>query len=69
MAAKTVKIWLDPEGDFLEVLLDPSKPGHFRETADDRIMEKVDDQGNVIGFSILHVSSIKAPAPFELALT
>jgi len=69
MAPKTVKIWLDPQGDFLEVIFDPTKPGYFRETADDRITEKVDDQGNVIGFSIMQVSSIKAPAPFEVALS
>jgi len=68
MASKTVSIWLDPEGDFLEVIFDRSRPGYFRETADDRVMEKLDDQGNVIGFSILRVSSIKSPAPIELVL-
>lgn len=68
MAPKSVTIWLDQEGDFLEVLFDPSKPGYFRQTADDRVMEKLDDQGNVIGFSILRVSSIKSPAPIELLL-
>jgi len=69
MAPKTVKVWFDPEGDFLEVLFDPACPGYFRETADDRVMEKVDDQGNVIGFSIMRVTSIKAPAPLEVVLT
>jgi uncharacterized protein YuzE len=68
VVSKSVSIWLDPEGDFLEVLFDRSKPGYFRETADDRVMEKLDDQGNVIGFSILRVSSIKSPAPIELLL-
>lgn len=68
MAPKSVTIWLDQEGDFLEVLFDPSKPGYFRETADDRLMEKLDDQGNVIGFSILRVSSVKSPSPIEFVL-
>ncbi len=68
MAPKSVKLWFDPEGDFLEVLFDVSRPGHFRETADDRVMEKVDDQGNIIGFSILRVSSIKSAPPLEVTL-
>ncbi|MEK6642451.1 MAG: DUF2283 domain-containing protein [Planctomycetota bacterium] len=68
MAPKSVTIWLDQEGDFLEVLFDPSKSGYFRETADDRLMEKLDDQGNVIGFSILRVSSVKSPSPIEFVL-
>ncbi|OWY70047.1 DUF2283 domain-containing protein [cyanobacterium TDX16] len=68
MAAKSVSIWLDPEGDFLEVIFDRSRPGYFRETKDDRVMEKLDDQGNVIGFSILKVSSMKSPSPIEFLL-
>ena len=69
MAPKSVKVWFDPEGDYLEVLFDPSRPGFFRETPDDRVMEKVDDEGNVLGFSILKVSSIQSSAmPIELAL-
>ena len=39
MAAKTVKMWFDPEGDFLEVIFDP-KPGFFRPTENDQVMEK-----------------------------
>ncbi len=68
MAPKSIAIWFDPEGDFLEVLFDRSRPGHFRETADERVMQKVDEQGNIIGFSILGVSSMRSPAPLELAL-
>ena len=68
MAPKSVSVWFDPEGDYLEVLFDRSSPGYFRETADDRVMEKLDEQGNVIGFSILNVSSLKSRAPIELAL-
>ncbi len=53
-----VKVWYDSEGDFLEVMF-KQKKGYFRETKSDQVMEKVDMQGNVIGFSILNVSSIK----------
>jgi hypothetical protein len=66
MATKTLKVWFDPEGDFLEVIFD-QKPGFFRPTGDDRVMEKVDEQGNILGFSVLRVSSLKK-TPLEVAL-
>ena len=66
MAEKKVKIWYDPEGDFLEVIFD-QKPGYFRETLNDQVMEKVDEQGNILGFSILRVSATKE-RPLEVAL-
>ncbi len=53
-----VKVWYDSEGDFLEVIF-KQKEGYFRETSSDQVMEKVDMDGNVIGFSILKVSSLK----------
>jgi uncharacterized protein YuzE len=61
-----VRVWYDPEGDYLEVIF-KKKEGYFRETESDQIMEKVDMDGNVIGFSILKVSSIKG-RPLELSL-
>ncbi len=66
MAEKHVKIWYDPEGDYLEVIFD-QKPGFFRETVNDQVMEKVDDEGNVLGFSVLKVSAVKE-APLEVSL-
>jgi uncharacterized protein YuzE len=66
MAERKVKIWYDPEGDYLEVVFD-QKPGYFRETASDQVMEKVDEAGNILGFSVLKVSSLKQ-APLEVAL-
>jgi uncharacterized protein YuzE len=66
MAGKTVKMWFDPEGDFLEVIFD-QKPGYFRATENDQVMEKVDEAGNVIGFSVLRVSALKK-APLEISL-
>jgi uncharacterized protein YuzE len=61
-----VKVWYDSEGDFLEVIFE-NKEGYFKETESDQIMEKVDMEGNVIGFSILKVSSLK-DHPVEVAL-
>jgi len=61
-----LKVWFDPEGDFLEVMFD-QRPGYFRETANDRVMAKVDDSGNLLGFSILKISaSEQGPLTIEL---
>ena len=62
-----VKLWYDPEGDFMEVLFE-DKAGYFRETENEQVMEKVDADGNVLGFSVLKVSSLKGK-PLEVALT
>jgi len=66
MAERRVKIWYDPEGDYLEVIFE-QKPGYFRETTSDQVMEKVDEAGNILGFSVLKVSALKQ-APLEVAL-
>lgn len=66
MAEKRLKIWYDREGDYLEVIFD-QRPGFFRETANDQVMEKVDERGNVIGFSVLKVSALKRE-PLDVAL-
>lgn len=66
MADKVVKMWFDPEADFLEVTFE-QKPGHFRATENDQVMEKVDQGGNVIGFSVLRVSALKK-TPLDIAL-
>lgn len=68
MAVKSVRVWFDPEADFLEVIFDPGTAGYFRETSDDRVMEKVDEQDSVIGLSILSVSSLKFVPPLDVAL-
>jgi uncharacterized protein YuzE len=62
-----VKIWYDKEGDYLEVLFD-QKLGHFRETDNDAVMEKIDSQGNIVGFSILKVSALSAQNPLSISL-
>jgi uncharacterized protein YuzE len=66
MARDRVKVWYDAKGDYLEVLFD-QRPGYFRETANEQVMEKVDAEGNVLGFSVLKVSGI-GEKPLEVAL-
>jgi uncharacterized protein YuzE len=63
---KEIKVWYDKEGDYIEVLFE-RKMGYFKETENDAVMEKVDDKGNVIGFSILKVSALKAE-PLSISL-
>ena len=67
MGEKQVRVWYDPEGDYLEVIFEP-REGYFRETEDDRVMEKVDPEGNVLGFLILGVGSLKG-IPLQVALS
>jgi uncharacterized protein YuzE len=55
--AERVKVWFDPEADFLEVIFSDA-PGYMRETENDAVMERVDLEGNLLGFSILAVSQL-----------
>lgn len=66
MERSAVKVWYDPGGDYMEVVFE-KKAGYFRETEDERVMEKVDTEGNILGFSIMKVSSLEG-GPFEVAL-
>jgi Protein of unknown function (DUF2283). len=61
-----IKIWYDKEGDYLEVLFERKK-GYFRETENDAVMEKVDEEGNLVGFSILNVSALE-DKPLSISL-
>lgn len=62
-----VKVWYDREADYLEVLF-AIQEGYFRETESDAVMEKVDKEGNIIGFSILKVSSLSQERPLPVNL-
>ena len=66
MASK-VKVWFDAEADFLEVRFSDAA-GYEKETTHDAVMERVDTQGNVIGFSILGVSQHRKAKPLEADL-
>jgi uncharacterized protein YuzE len=60
--AKRVKVWFDPEADFLEVTFSDA-PGYMRATENDAVMERVDSDGNLLGFSILAVSQVAKSKP------
>jgi len=66
--AQTIKVWYDAEGDFLEVLFS-DKPGYMRETDNEAVMERVDEEGNILGFSITDVSRIEKQKPLVAELT
>ena len=53
---KKLNVWLDKEGDFLEITVGKPVKGFFREIGND-MLERVDAKtGKVIGFSILNFS-------------
>ncbi len=64
---EAVKVWFDQEADYLEVLFD-TKEGYFEETDNDAVMRKIDQAGNVLGFSILMVSALKAKSPLSVSI-
>ena len=55
---KTLNIWLDSEGDLLEVGWSIEK-GYFTETDDERVLKRVNLDGEVIGFMVQGVRSMK----------
>ena len=67
LMADRVKLWFDPEGDFLEVIFSDA-PGYMRETKNDAVMQRVDAQGHIIGFSVMGVSRFKKDKPPEADL-
>lgn len=66
--ADKVTVWFDAEADYLEVQF-KCTPGYMKETAHDALMERVDADGNVIGFSILGVSRFTKEKPLQAELT
>jgi uncharacterized protein YuzE len=60
--AQQVKIWYDPEGDFLEVLFS-DKAGYMKETNNDAVMERLDEAGNILGFTVMGVSRLTKEKP------
>jgi len=66
VAAKKLKLWFDKEGDFLEAMFE-QRAGVFRPTANPHVMAKVDEHGNVLGFSMVRVSALQ-DAPLEVTL-
>jgi glycogen synthase len=66
--AEKVTVWFDAEADYLEVQFKHA-PGYMKETAHAAVMERLDLDGNVIGFSILGVSRFTKEKPLEAELT
>ena len=62
-----IRVWYDKEADYLEVLFE-KKEGYFRETENDAVMEKVDNDGNTLCFSILKVSAQQSGRPLSVTL-
>ena len=65
--ANKLKVWFDPEADFLEVRFSDAA-GYEKETNHDAVMERVDAEGQVIGFSIMGVSQLSKDKPLEADL-
>ena len=65
--ADKVRIWFDAEADFLEVRFSDAA-GYEKETKHDAVMERLDAQGHVIGFSVMGVSRFKKSNPLEADL-
>lgn len=61
------KIWFDPEADYLEVQFREA-PGFMRPTAHNAVMERVDEKGQMLGFSVLGVSQFRKYHPLEAEL-
>ena len=62
-----VKLWIDPEVDYLEVTFSDSS-GHMRPTKSGAMMKRVDEQGRVIGFSVFGVSRFQKNHPLDAQL-
>ncbi len=67
MTIKKVFVSYDHEGDMLEVLW-AFREGYFTPTQDERILKRLDDDGEVIGFLIHEMSTLKEPSPVEFEL-
>ncbi len=66
--ARLIKVWYDGEADYLEVLFS-EKPGFMRQTNNDAVMERVDEEGNILGFSVIGVSQHQKQKPLTVELT
>ena len=67
MMADKVRVWFDAEADYLEVRFREGA-GYMKETAHDAVMERVDAQGKILGFSVQGVSRFTKDKPLEADL-
>jgi hypothetical protein len=64
---KEVRIWFDAEGDYLEVMFG-DKQGYMTPSDNDAVMEMVDMEGNILGFSVMAVSNLAKDHPLAATL-
>lgn len=64
---KDVPVWHDREGDSLEMFFE-QKDRHVRKTDNDAVMETVDQEEYVIGFSIFNTSRKQSETPVSVPL-
>ena len=63
-----LRIWYDAEGDFLEIAFS-DEPGEFRPTASEKVMLKVNNLRQMIGFAVMNISSVdKEPLEVDLPI-
>jgi hypothetical protein len=62
-----VKLWFDAECDYLEVTFSDAD-GYMRTTKSDAVMQRVDEEGNVIGFSVFGLSRFPKERSLEAEL-
>ena len=67
MTTRKVFVSYDHEGDMLEVLWG-LREGYFSPTEDERILKRLDDDGEVIGFLIHEISTLDQADPVEFEL-
>ena len=67
MTSRKVFVSYDHEGDMLEVLW-AFREGYFTPTDDERVLKRLDDDGEVIGFLIHDMSTLNEPCPVEFEL-
>lgn len=65
---REVTIWFDTEGDYLEVVFDDNALCTFRNTDNDAVMEMVDPNGKIVGFSVMAVSRLSKERPISAHL-
>ena len=67
MSSKKVFVSYDHQGDMLEVLW-AFREGYFTPTDDERVLKRLDDGGEVIGFLVHEMSTLKQSDPVEFEL-
>ena len=67
MTNRKVFVSYDHEGEMLEVLW-AFREGSFTPTDDERILKRLDDDDEVIGFLVYEMSTLKDPSPVQFEL-